>query len=95
MSDEDPRSLYERLLFGMSLQVAVLVAIAAISIWFAISFILGLTVGMQQSNGLGRSQSFQRPLRRSRTSPCRISAESLGTQLRSSGVLCHLARSIK
>jgi len=46
MSDEDPRSLYERLLFGMSLQVAVLVALAAISTWFAISFILGLTVDM-------------------------------------------------
>ena len=46
MSDEDPRSLYERLLFGMSLQVAVLVALAAISTWFAIGFILGLTVDM-------------------------------------------------
>ena len=35
MSDEEHRSLYERLLFGMSLQVVVLVALAAISIWFA------------------------------------------------------------
>jgi hypothetical protein len=46
MSDEDPRSLYERLLFGMSLQVVVLVALAAISIWFATSFILKVTVDM-------------------------------------------------